>query len=182
MRDVDDAHDAEDERQAERGQRQDGGHHQRLPARRGRDAGRRSRRSMRDPRLPHTGDGHPCRTPDEADRDGTECDLPSLSPVLRRHRLPLRETGCRRAASTSSKRHASCSPPPARRGRPRSTVRCTTLSLPPSTFEMFWWPKHWWILPLKILSPCGCSLLSANSVIASVASISAFLSASVADL
>ena len=40
--------------------------------------------------------------------------------------------------------------------------RCTTFSLPPSTLEMFWWPKHWWILPLKVLSPCGCSLPSAK--------------------
>ena len=34
----------------------------------------------------------------------------------------------------------------------------TRFSLPPSTLEMCWWPKTWWVLPLKTLSPWGCSL------------------------
>ena len=76
-----------------------------------------------------------------------------------RGRSPSRQMrgGCGTPA-VSVRRTASCSRPRRGRGRPRSRWCARTSSLPPSTLEMYWWPKTWWVLPLKTLSPCGCSL------------------------
>ena len=126
MRHVDDAHDAEDQRQA------------RAPTAPGR------------PRSP-------CL------RAGRAADGGRRPSAIRHRREEGRDCAAMRAGDLPLLRAPSwCS-------RPRRLVEAFLdrgavdhAHLPPFTWVMFWWPKTWWILPLNILSPCGCSLPSGH--------------------